>query len=504
MSVKLRIWLLPISAALMFAIGILIVLVFSSRTSSSIDQLSKVSYPFLAASTKFSAQLESLTGVIQSAVAEGEKRRLDEAKDKADAMRKLLGEMSSIPGKGEDVQKLSKSFENYVQSSTTAAAVLLGVQQGSADSAVPKMQASLKDLEGTLKQVNDDASTHFNSSMADAQSGMQSTVWVIVLTGLIVVAGLGGGSYLVIGGVWRQLGGEPEYARQMMRWIASGDLSHEVRVDSTDRSSLLSAVREMREGLASLVSQVRSGTDAISHASEEIASGNHDLSLRTEQQAAELERTSNRMRQLTDMVQRNADSARQADQLVASAAEVARRGGEVVGAVVETMGSIDASSKRIREITSVIDGIAFQTNILALNAAVEAARAGEQGRGFAVVAAEVRNLAQRSATAAKEISSLIGASVEQVENGSTLVQRAGDTMTEIVASVRRVNDIMGEITTASTEQAAGIADVGQAISTMDTATQQNAALVEEAAAAASSLEEQSRTLLSTVSTFKLP
>ncbi|MBV8665637.1 MAG: hypothetical protein JO269_04055, partial [Burkholderiaceae bacterium] len=249
--------------------------------------------------------------------------------------------------------------------------------------------------------------------------------------------------------------------------------------------------------------QVRTGTDAIASASSEIATGNLDLSARTEAQASSLEETAASMEELTSTVKQNSDNARQANQLALSASEVAAKGGAVVSQVVETMGAINDSSRKIVDIISVIDGIAFQTNILALNAAVEAARAGEQGRGFAVVATEVRNLAQRSAAAAKEIKELIGNSVDKVETGARLVDETGSTMTEVVDSIRRVTDIMAEITAASAEQSQGIGQVNQAVIEMDGVTQQNAALVEEAAAASRALQEQAFTLTQVVSVFRL-
>ncbi|KAF1040309.1 MAG: Methyl-accepting chemotaxis protein II [Herbaspirillum frisingense] len=260
----------------------------------------------------------------------------------------------------------------------------------------------------------------------------------------------------------------------------------------------------MSGSLRKIVSQVRGGTDSIANASQEIASGNLDLSSRTEQQAGSLEETASAMEELTSTVKQNADNARQADQLAASASAVAIQGGSVVGQVVETMSSINASSRRIVDIISVIDGIAFQTNILALNAAVEAARAGEQGRGFAVVATEVRSLAQRSAAAAKEIKALIDDSVHKVGAGSRLVEQAGQTMSEVVESVRRVTDVVAEISAASQEQSAGIEEVNRAIAQMDQSTQQNAALVEQAAAAARAMQEQAAGLASLVSVFHLP
>ena len=286
--------------------------------------------------------------------------------------------------------------------------------------------------------------------------------------------------------------------------VASGDLSSNIVSEGKDETSqLLTALKTMNDNLLNIVSQVRVGTDTISTASSEIASGNLDLSSRTEQQAGSLEETASAMEELTSTVKQNADNARQANQLAVSASEVAVQGGAVVGQVVDTMGSINDSSRKIVDIISVIDGIAFQTNILALNAAVEAARAGEQGRGFAVVASEVRSLAQRSSAAAKEIKTLIDDSVSKVDVGSKLVQQAGETMNEVVASVKRVTDIVGEISSASQEQSAGINEVGQAITLMDEATQQNAALVEQAAAAAQSLQDQAGRLAQVVSIFKL-
>ena len=286
--------------------------------------------------------------------------------------------------------------------------------------------------------------------------------------------------------------------------IAGGDFTGRIEVRSTNEiGSLFAAIKRMQESLTRTVSAVRRGVDEINVGSREISAGNTDLSSRTEQQAASLEETAASMEQLASTVKQNADNARQANQLAASASDVAERGGSAVSEVVTTMQAISASSRKISEIVSVIDGIAFQTNILALNAAVEAARAGEQGKGFAVVAGEVRSLAQRSAQAAKEIKGLIEDSVGKVGAGSQQVERAGATMQEIVASVKRVTDIMGEISAASEEQSSGIDQVNRAVSQMDEVTQQNAALVEEAAAAAGSLQEQSQRLAEAVAVFKI-
>ncbi len=286
--------------------------------------------------------------------------------------------------------------------------------------------------------------------------------------------------------------------------IGRGNLNAAVHIQRQDEiGQLMAGLEDMRLSFSKVVFGVRSGSESVSTASAEIAQGNNDLSARTEQQAAALEQTSASMSELGSTVNQNADAARQANQLATSASSVAVQGGEVVGRVVETMREINEASRKIADIISVIDGIAFQTNILALNAAVEAARAGEQGRGFAVVASEVRALAGRSAEAAKEIKNLISASVEKVAHGTALVDQAGSTMTEVVDSIRRVTDIMGEISAASSEQSMGVQQVGEAVNQMDQTTQQKAALVEVMAAAASSLRTQAQDLVQMVAIFKL-
>ncbi|MFZ6654691.1 methyl-accepting chemotaxis protein [Undibacterium sp. TJN19] len=293
-------------------------------------------------------------------------------------------------------------------------------------------------------------------------------------------------------------------AVRVAQTVASGDLTSHIEVLHSDETGqLLQALKDMNASLLQVVTEVRRGTDEITSAATEIANGNMDLSNRTEEQASSLEQTASSMEEITSTTKHNSDNARQANQLSHSASEVAQKGGSVVSQVVDTMGSINDSSKKIVDIIAVIDGIAFQTNILALNAAVEAARAGEQGRGFAVVASEVRNLAQRSAGAAKEIKELINDSVEKVGQGTRLVDQAGATMKEVVDSVKRVSDIISEITAAGTEQTSGIEQINIAVSHMDQMTQQNAALVEEAAAAAGALQTQAENLSRVVSVFKL-
>ena len=346
----------------------------------------------------------------------------------------------------------------------------------------------------TLQRVSIDAT----AKQIDA-SAVQDTSVITMLTLFAVAFGVLC-SWLLTTGITRPL----RQALALAETVAAGDLTHSVATTAKDEmGALLTALGNMNNNLVDIVSQVRGGTDSIATASSEIAAGYLDLSSRTEQQAGSLEETASSMEELTGTVKQNADNARQANQLAITAAGIASRGGAVVAEVVATMGSINESSRKIVDIISVIDGIAFQTNILALNAAVEAARAGEQGRGFAVVASEVRNLAQRSSQAAKEIKGLIDDSVSKVGAGARLVDQAGATMEEVVASVKRVTDIIGEISSASTEQTHGIEQVNQAIAQMDHVTQQNAALVEDAAAAAGSLQDQATGLAQVVSVFKL-
>ncbi|KQQ40083.1 chemotaxis protein [Duganella sp. Leaf126] len=342
---------------------------------------------------------------------------------------------------------------------------------------------------------------------ADDEAGARAEIAsssAIMLAILLASVGLAAAvSYALARSLIGQMGGEPGDAAAIASSIAAGNLGISIRVAGRDQGSLLAAMKTMQGGLVDIVGQIRSGTGTIASASAQIASGNQDLSARTEAQASALEQTTSSIEALAQAVKHNAGNARQAQQLALSASDVALRGGAVVSQVVDTMGAINDSSKKIVDIIGVIDGIAFQTNILALNAAVEAARAGEQGRGFAVVASEVRNLAQRASAAAKEIKHLIDDSVHSVDTGAQLVSQAGITMQEVVDSVRHVTDLISDISAASQEQTDGIAQISDAIRQLDGVTQQNAALVEEAAAAALSMQDQAQHLSQAVSIFKL-
>ena len=369
-----------------------------------------------------------------------------------------------------------------------------------ANMSMEPLKAPVRAMDKTLATMTELIDRHSAEQVVALAANERSIRFSLALVMALAVLIIGSYTFFNIRSILQPLQGAVDHAER----IAGHDLSQPVAVDGIDETAaMMRGVQAMQRSLAGVVSGVRGATDSIATASAEVAAGAQDLSMRTEQAASNLEETASAMEQLTASVRHNADSARQANQLARDASTVAQRGGSVVDDVVSTMGKISASSVKISDIISVIDGIAFQTNILALNAAVEAARAGEQGRGFAVVASEVRSLAGRSAEAAKEIKNLITVSGANVDSGAALVQRAGETMREIVSAIERVSGIVGEISNASTEQSTGISQVGQAIANLDQMTQQNAALVEQSAAAAQSLQHQADELAKSVAIFKL-
>jgi len=376
-------------------------------------------------------------------------------------------------------------------------------EEGKKEEGIKVLMRDLRPVQNTYLGAVDKLTAYLTETMnakaAEAEESYKSArmIMLALTAGGVFIAGLI--AFLTTRSITRPI----NEAVHIAETVASGDLTARIEVNSKDETGqLMQALKHMNDSLIKIVGEVRTGTHTIATASAQIAAGNQDLSSRTEEQASSLEETASSMEELTSTVKQNADNARQANQLAITASGVAVKGGNVVSQVVTTMDAINTSSKKIVDIISVIDGIAFQTNILALNAAVEAARAGEQGRGFAVVATEVRSLAQRSASAAREIKGLIDDSVSKVGEGSRLVGEAGTTMEEVVSSIKRVHDIMGDITAASQEQSDGIEQVNQAVAQMDTVTQQNAALVEEAAAAAESLQDQAKNLVQVVGVFR--
>jgi methyl-accepting chemotaxis protein len=428
-------------------------------------------------------------------------KEISRTSERISEVQKRIEPMLTSPQEQALIAEISTKRSTYVGKRNAILKLKAGGSAGDAaqmtdKELIPLLDSYVASIRGMLVLQQDEID---KSAGSIDQMYLSARTAMIVLTCVALALGAALAWWLTIG-ITQPLG----EALLIAETVAGGDLSQEFKTDrGGDFGRLLSGMGDMEDTLTDLVSRIKESTDTIATASGQIAAGNQDLSQRTEEQAASLEQTAASMEELTETVKRNADNARHANQLAQSASEVAVRGGNVVGQVVDTMASINGSSKKIADIIGVIDGIAFQTNILALNAAVEAARAGEQGRGFAVVASEVRSLAQRSAAAAKEIKTLIQDSVGKVDNGAKLVDQAGSTMAEVVSAIRGVTDIMREISAASHEQTSGIEHVNRAIAQMDQVTQQNAALVEEAAAAAESMSQQAQQLVQAVSMFKL-
>ncbi len=476
--------------------------------NAEINQLIGTDYKAVALANRAKAEVgDASRSLMTTLIMTGEeqiKKELDSIASLMASHEKTMAELKPLLTDEASLELLKAVDEARAKFVPAQAGVVKMVAAGDAEGATLKYQFAVRPAQGKYMAALNKLVDARNVAMDEAGrksngvAGKTKLLLAALAAAAIAASVLTG--VLITRGIVNPLRGAVSLARK----VASGNLTSQIDVRGRDETGeLLQALSEMNESLKGIVGRVREGTESIASASSEIASGNLDLSVRTEAQAASLEQTLSAMKTLTDAVQQNAQNAQQANQLAQAASSVAAEGGAVVAQVVTTMGSIDASSKKIVDIISVIDGIAFQTNILALNAAVEAARAGEQGRGFAVVAGEVRSLAGRSAEAAKEIKRLIGDSVEKVAQGSELVAKAGSTMQGVVASVQRMTDIMGEITHASTEQSAGIERVTHTIHDMDKSTQQNAALVEQAAAAADSLRTQAQGLEEVVSLFQL-
>jgi len=506
---SIRSILLLLIAASVLASGVLTgVSMWGSRSTSQSTQRALVSKDVTADILPPPLYLIELRLVLSQAI-EGS-MPLATASTEAARLEKEYGERVSYwmqnPPYGLESQLLGKQHAaglRFIAASKPVLAALAAGNTAEAQTALTSAHAAYIEHRAGVDETVKVSTSFADAAMASLTSTQAKLSWVQLL-----VFALSAVALLALGQWARKtvrsaIGGEPGDAAAIAHAVARGDLTVRVPVAAGDASSVIAAMARMCENLAKIVAQVRAGSDSMASASVQIAQGNQDLSGRTEKQASALKETAASMEQLGTAVKQNADNARQANQLALGASTVAIKGGEVVGQVVDTMKGINESSKKIADIISVIDGIAFQTNILALNAAVEAARAGEQGRGFAVVASEVRSLAGRSAEAAKEIKGLISASVERVAHGTALVDQAGLTMTEVVNSIKRVTDIMGEISAASTEQSAGVARVGNAISQMDQSTLQNAALVEQSVAAAESMKLQSQQLVQAVAAFKL-
>ena len=479
----------------------------SSMRAATVE-ISEIWLPSIGAVNAFNTETVALRSIILNHIMntdDAAKAKIDQqliaGREKQMQLRKKYEALINSPEEKELYDEFASNWTKYIAANDTA---LAHSRKNESDQARAIMEGESAKLFAISKEILDKL-VKLNADGAAQSKNDADTTYTTARNMLLITAALAI-AVAIAAAVWliRSITAPLARAVEVADRVAGGDLTTHIDVDSRDETGqLLSALQRMQQSLVRTVSVVRQNSESVASASAQIASGNNDLSARTEQQASALEETAASMEELGSTVRQNADNARTANQLAMNASTVAAQGGEVVAEVVETMRGINASSNKIADIISVIDGIAFQTNILALNAAVEAARAGEQGRGFAVVASEVRSLAGRSAEAAKEIKSLIMASVERVEQGTLLVDKAGATMTEVVTAIRRVTDIMGEISAASSEQSAGVDQIGEAVTQMDQATQQNAALVEEMAAAAASLNTQAGELVNAVAVFKL-
>lgn len=503
MTFKQKIWSLPILAFIVFGAGLVVGYLNTAKTHAIIDQVGRVDYQFFVKLQQANAEFKAMQDTLKGAIAAADKSALETVAQGAQRMRTLVTELKALSGKEAIAGRIGSEFEAYYAGATDAAQIMLQMKQGDLGESIPKMQAALKALSETLETTNASAAKGNEAGLALAQATLdEAQIWNLAAAVLIVVA-LTVASLLIIRSIDRQLGGDPAYASTVMHQTATGDLSARIQLAAGDRSSLLYAATQLQQRMAQTIANIRTTAGGVNSAARELAEGNNDLSNRTEAQASSLAQTAASIKQLSESTRQNAESARQATSLAEGASGAAQRGGTAVGDIVQTMEEINESARSIVQIISLIDGIAFQTNILALNAAVEAARAGEQGRGFAVVATEVRNLALRSAEATKEIATLIRSSVDRVERGSKQVSDAGELMAEIVGGTRQVTEFIARISAASLEQDAGIEQVNAAISHLDSATQQNAALAEQASAATRALEAQALGLLDLIASFKV-
>ena len=510
-SIGVKVGLAPAVALISMLIVACVALIGNARVLEAFHTVTDTSVPQMLQAKSMDGDLRELQRLIMQSLAWEAAGQKAESIDKLDkTIRQNLGEFEKritaiqnrtnlTPEQTQALEALTKSYKIYQQTAgETLDLKSSGVE--TAASFVFTLDGAFADCAKSLEFLQTFEQKNMEQAAKDAVERGNRNASLIVLTVLAALSASTVVGWMIQNGITRALASAVAAADS----VASGDFTVPIPTGSSDATGkVLQAMLKMQDNLVHLISQVRQSATSIANASAEIATGNTDLSSRTENQASALEQTAASMEQLSTTVRQNAANAQTANQLALSASTVAISGGEVVSQVVVTMKQINDSSKRIADIISVIDGIAFQTNILALNAAVEAARAGEQGRGFAVVASEVRSLAGRSAEAAKEIKSLISASVERVEQGTLLVDQAGATMQEVVSSIKRVTDIMGEISAASHEQSDGVSLVGEAVTSLDRSTQQNAALVEQMAAATESLKALAGDLVQAVSVFKL-
>jgi methyl-accepting chemotaxis protein len=503
MKFKHRIWMLPITTAVIIMVGIAINSQMTSRTSAALVRVEQVQFPTVEALRVVSSALQDVQESLQRAVAEGDENGIGQAAEHAVKVREGLKQLATVNRESNLASDLGAAFDSYYSAALSATQIMLGTATGDAATAIARMQQTNEAVTAQLAEAQKAAVDEFRSLLASGTDNVEWSMVVSLITAVVMLLALGIGSWVLIGSVFRSLGGELETAVQVVRTIATGDFTTAVQLRPGDNSSLLHNIETLRHKLGTLIHDVRTTSAAVDAAATDINSGIDRLSTRTSDQAASLEETASSMEEMTVTVKRNADNARHASKLAIEARDQAELGGAVASRAVSAMAEINEASRRIADIIGVIDEIAFQTNLLALNAAVEAARAGEQGRGFAVVASEVRSLAQRSATAAREIKDLIKDSVAKVQDGTKLVDESGQHLTDIVSAAKKVADIIGEISSASQQQASGLDQVNDAIAHMDETTQQNAAMAEETSAVAASMSQQAKKLTELIAVFRV-
>jgi methyl-accepting chemotaxis protein len=488
--------------AVIVSTGIAINARITVSASSNLERVDKVQYPLVEALRSLRGDHAAISDLLRQALAEGDKSAIDKAADRYAQTQDSLKEIAALSDEGRVLApELKREFEGYYTTALAATKLMLGKDGGDTSAAIENMQQHNQALQQLLADKNSAAQSDLRQLLAWSAGGLSRTLNVSMIAAAITLGCLALGSWIVIGSVFRSLGGEPELAVQVVRRIAGGDFTELIVLRPGDSGSLLYDIVSLQQKLGALICDVRGSSRSVDTASSDMDVAVGQLSERTSSQANSLEQTVSSMKEMTETVSRNADSARSANQLTVQARGQAEGGGEVVNRAIAAMSSITASSMRIGDIIGVIDEIAFQTNLLALNAAVEAARAGENGRGFAVVAQEVRSLAQRSATAAREIKTLIQASVEQVQQGSVLVDETGKRLHEIVESIAKVAGIVSDISVASQEQSRGLKEINAAVDHVDSMTQQNASMVEQITTVARGVADQARRLTNLVDMF---